>query len=107
MATSIVINCQDGTEVIETISASPSAGIPLPAPILNVVDGNIVFSMPVVASDFFVQTPDVHDDPTTALVEAAKEARKGKGVSKSLAYIALSLVNYVEDAEKRLKRAKV
>lgn len=107
MAISIVINCEDGTETIVPVADPTPVNIPLPPPVLNVVNGNVVFAMPVIASDFVVQTPDVPTDPATALTEAIKESRKGKGASKSLAYILLALVNYIEDVEKRLKKAKI
>ena len=63
-----------------------------------------VFDLPVYAPDFIVQSPKPKADPLAALTEAIAEAAK---VDKSIALIVLDLVKYLEDVEKRLKKAKV
>jgi hypothetical protein len=68
-----------------------------------------VFALPirapiVTAADFIVQSPKPKVDPLEALTEAIGEAAKA---DKSVALIVLDLVKYLEDVEKRLKKAKV
>ena len=64
----------------------------------------ILFESPVRAPDFFVSSPKPKDDPALALADAIAEGAKS---SKSIALIVLSLVKYLEDVEKRLKKAKI
>lgn len=69
------------------------------------LEGDVIeYSQPIKAPDFIVATPDVESDPTLAMEEAVKEARKGKGKKKSMAKILLNLVEYVDDLEKRVKK---
>ena len=63
-----------------------------------------IFDLPVYAPDFIVQSPKPKTDPLQALTEAIEEAAKA---DKSVALIVLDLVKYLEDVEKRLKKAKV
>jgi hypothetical protein len=63
-----------------------------------------VFAIPVYAPDFIVQSPKPKTDPLEALMEAIDEAAK---VDKSIALIVLDLVKYLDEVEKRLKKAKV
>jgi hypothetical protein len=65
---------------------------------------SVTYTVPVIATDFLVQSPKPKTDPLEALTEAIAEAGK---TDKSIALIVLDLVKYLEDVEKRLKKAKV
>lgn len=62
------------------------------------------FSLPVIAPDFIVQSPKPKKKHMEAHTEAIAEAGK---VDKSIALIVLDLVVYVEELEKRLKKANI
>jgi hypothetical protein len=59
-----------------------------------------VFTIPLVTPDFIVQSPKPKTDPMLALAEAER-------ADKSIALIVLDLMVYLEDIEKRLKKAKI
>ena len=63
-----------------------------------------VYAPTMTARDFIVQSPKPKADPLEALKEAIEEADKA---DKSVALIVLDLVKYLEEVEKRLKKAKV
>lgn len=74
----------------------PDPADPLPEP-----ETEIVFPLPVSAPDYLVSSPKVQDDPLAALAAAIVESGKAK---KSIAFIALSFVKYLDYLEKRLKK---
>jgi hypothetical protein len=68
------------------------------------ISSEIVFAVPVRAPDFVVSSPKPKDDPLEAIVEAVAEGGKAK---KSIALMVLNFAKYLDDVEKRLKKAKV
>ncbi|MBU2051295.1 MAG: hypothetical protein KKH61_20300 [Gammaproteobacteria bacterium] len=65
---------------------------------------NEVFTKPIVAPDFIVQSPKPKKNHLEAHAEAIAEAGKA---DKSIALIVLDLVVYIEELEKRLKKANI
>ncbi len=63
-----------------------------------------MFTLPVIAPDFIVQSPKPKTKHLEAHAEAVAEAGKA---DKSIALIVLDLVVYIEELEKRLKKAKI
>jgi len=62
------------------------------------------FTLPVIAPDFIVQSPKPKANHLEAHAEAVAEAAKA---DKSIALIVLDLVVYIEELEKRLKKANI
>lgn len=62
------------------------------------------FTLPIIAPDFIVQSPKPKTKHLEAHAEALAEAAKA---DKSIALIVLDLVVYIEELEKRLKKANI
>lgn len=91
------ITVEDGNDEA-AVMAIYNAHDPTPEPEPTIIE----FDKIIQAVDFVVASRDIKASPKAALEEAVTEARKAKGIPKSLDLISRSLAVYVEDIDKRM-----